>query len=258
MDQLIENTFITHTIPGALGSPFFNAFLSPDGQKDAKQKRTPSDGVRISLKDNVSAQIIDILKPTTNSVVIYPTFTSAAYNEPGFYTYFAGFCDVSCVTDISFENPTFEYTSSGLGAQILYYVGYDFLTDIQVDKNPELLTNYDTVILLHNEYVTKKQFDAISSHPNLIFLYPNALYAEVEVDYNTNSITLIRGHDYPPENPVSNGFDYEIEKQFHDYEYDSECLEWEFVEIDNGHHLNCYPEAFFVKNLDILAKMKEL
>ena len=78
-----------------------------------------------------------------------------------------------------------------------------FLLILTVDQNPEILQNYDTVILLHNEYVTKKQFDAISTHPNLIFLHPNALYAlEIDVNYDTNTMTLIRGHDYPPENPV--------------------------------------------------------
>ena len=37
--------------------------------------------------------------------------------------------------------------------------------------------------MLHNEYVTRPMFDAITSHPNVIYLYPNALYAEIEVNY---------------------------------------------------------------------------
>ena len=93
-------------------------------------------------------------------------------------------CDESCITDLSFETFNFDFGGSGGTAQILYHAGYDFLTDIEVDKNPELLENYDTVILLHNEYVTKKEFDAISNHPNLIFLFPNALYAEIDVNYD--------------------------------------------------------------------------
>ena len=200
--------------------------------------------------------MIDILKPNDGTVVIYPTFTSIAYHEPGFYTYFRGECDESCIIDVPLVNPEFKYTSSGLTAQILYHVGYDFLTDIEVDKNPELLQNYDTVILLHNEYVTKKAFDAISSHPNLIFLFPNALYAEIDVNYDDNTMTLIRGHNYPE--GVLNGFDYDIEIEFHNYEYDVDCLEWEFIEIENGFHLNCYPDGVIYKNLEILLKMKEL
>jgi hypothetical protein len=125
-----------------------------------------------------------------------------------------------------------------------------------VDKNPDILKNYQTVILLHNEYVTKKMFDAITSHPNLIFLSPNALYAEIEVDYNNDTIKLIRGHNYPP--GVSNGFGYEIEEQFHKYESDGLCLDWEFFEIKNGHHLNCYPDGSIHFNLELIAKIKEL
>jgi hypothetical protein len=52
---------------------------------------------------------------------------------------------------------------------------------------------HDRVIVLPNEYVTKKEFDAIASHPDMIFLYPNALYAEVKTDYASNTITLVRG-----------------------------------------------------------------
>jgi hypothetical protein len=201
--------------------------------------------------------LIDKLKPNDGSVVIYPIFTSAAYAEPGFYTYYAGNCDESCITDISFEKAEFKYTSTGFLAQLLYLVGYDFLTDIDIDQNPELLQNYDTVILLHNEYVTKKEFDAIIAHPNLIFLTPNALYAEIDVNYDDNTMTLIRGHQYP-DTSIDNGFDYEVEEKFHHYEYDDLCLEWEFIEIENGFHLNCYPDGVIHKNLDILLKMKEL
>jgi len=51
------------------------------------------------------------------TVVVYPYFTSAAYNEPGFYTYFRGECD-SCTTT-KFAQPTIQYTSSGIGHQAL-------------------------------------------------------------------------------------------------------------------------------------------
>ena len=80
--------------------------------------------------------------------------------------------------------------------------------------------------MLHNEYVTRTMFDAITSHPNVIYLYPNALYAEIEVDYDNNTITLIRGHNYP-ESEIVNGFDWEFENT-HPYEYDDTCLDMEF------------------------------
>ena len=259
MSNYLQSMSNTHIIPVNLGSTYFETYVTKsDYDRGNGQIITPSQGVRLELTELGNSTLIDPLKPNDGTVVIYPIFTSTAYFEPGFYTYFRGDCDESCVTDISFENFTFSYTSSGLTAQILYHMGYDFLTDIEVDQNPELLQNYDTVILLHNEYVTKKAFDAITSHPNLIFLAPNALYAEIDVNYDDNTMTLIRGHQYPPPENPANGFDYAIEQEFHHYEYDTKCENWEFIEIENGFHLNCYPETIITENLDILLKMKEL
>ncbi len=266
ISDYLDDFFKFHTVQLQIGDTYFQTYFTPRDVNrfqnlptnvDGVQIITPVDGVRLILNDSAD-ELIDILKPNDNTVVIYPVFTSAAYKEPGFYTYFGDNCDESCITDLSFENPQFIYTSSGNTAQILYAVGYDFITDIDVDKNPEILQNYDTVILLHNEYVTQKEFNAITDHPNLIFLFPNALYAEIEVNYDNNTMTLIRGHQYPPPENPANGFDYKIEQEFHHYEYDAECLEWKFLEIENGFHLNCYPDGIIHKKLDILLKMKEL
>ena len=213
------------------------------------------DGAKLIFNES-GQKFIDILKPDDNPVVIYPVFTARAYAEPGFYTYFRGDCDEVCLTDLNFDNAGFTYHSSGHTAQILHAVGYNMITDIDVDKNPEILKNYEKIILLHNEYVTKKMFDAIIDHPNVIFLFPNALYAEIDVNYDTNTMSLIRGHDYPP--GIKNGFNYEIEEQFHEYEYDTECLDWEFIKIKNGYHLNCYPDSAVIENFDILLKLKDL
>ena len=67
------------------------------------------------------------------------------------------------------------------------------MKDEDVDKNPDILKQYKRIIVLHNEYVTKKEFDAITSHPDVVFLYPNALYAQVEANYTSNTITLVHG-----------------------------------------------------------------
>ena len=257
MSDYVEPLSDTHTILASSGTPFFNFYITANGVIDNNNRLTPADGVRVTLNPETSGVVKSTLKPNEGTVVIYPIFTSAAYQDGGFYDYYSGDCDESCITDISFDTPVFSYTSSGLESQILYHLGYEFLTDIEVDQNIDLLQNYDTVILLHNEYVTKKMFDAISGHPNLIFLAPNALYAEIEVDYDTNTITLIRGHNYP-EFEIYNGFDYAVEEKFHHYEYENTCLDWEFIEIENGFHLNCYPGATLHKNLEILLKIKEL
>jgi len=237
---------------------FFEIYLTPRDNYRVTERNSDNliDEVRLELKPKF-LDIFENISSADNTVVIYPTFTSAAYSEPGFYTFFRGECDESCITDLSFANPTLGFTSSGTSTQILYLLGYEFLTDVDVDKNPDILKNYNTVILLHNEYVTQRIFDAVTSHPNIIYLFPNALYAEIDVNYDDDTMTLIRGHNYP-EFEIKNGFDYEIEQRFHDYEYDTDCYNWEFIEFENGHALNCYPDLMLHTNLDILLKLKEL
>jgi len=178
------------------------------------------------------------------TVVVYPYFTYSAYHEPGFYTYYSGECDDCTTTKL--VQPAIQYTSSGIGHQALTLLGYATITDIDIDKNPSILQQFDKVIMLHNEYVTRAMFDAITNHPNVIYLYPNALYAEIEVDYIAETITLIRGHNYP-EPEIKNGFDWEFDNT-HPYEYDTECLEMELYSIKNGWMTNCYPENFFMGN----------
>ena len=256
MDFYIQNLVDSHPHK-VQTTPYFHLYVTSYDLDRLENNLPILNGIRLTLNESNSEELINELKPLGGSVVVFPTFTAAAYQMNGFYAYYGGNCDESCITDLSFDTFNFDYGGSGATAQILYHVGYDFLTDIQVDQNPDILDNYETVILLHNEYVTKKEFDALSSHPNLIFIHPNALYAEIDVDYDNNTMTLIRGHQYPDES-IANGFDYAIEEKFHKYEYDSECKNWEFVEIENGYHLNCYPESIIIGNLEILKKLNQL
>ena len=185
------------------------------------------------------------------TVVVYPLFTGIAYTEPGFYTYYRGDCDSCTTTKFSHHSPT--YSASGMGYQALSLLGYDVITDMDLDKNPGILAQFDSVIMLHNEYVTRTMFDAITSHPNVLYLYPNALYAEIEVDYSSETITLIRGHNYPdPE--IKNGFDWEFDNT-HPYEYDTQCLSMEFYKIENGWMTNCYPENVFLRDNEQLVQL---
>ncbi len=188
------------------------------------------------------------------SVVIFPIFTAAAYSEPGFYTYYRGECDEKCLTvelkDV--YSPTF--TDSGNGFQVLNLLGYEIISDIDVDQNPNTLEQYDKVILLHNEYVTKRMFDAITNHPNVIYLYPNAMYAEIFTNYEDYAITLIKGHNYPhPE--IRNGFDWQFDNSV--LEYNTDCSEMGFDKIDNGWMLNCYPETAIHKSRVLLKMIKD-
>ena len=184
------------------------------------------------------------------TAVVYPYFTSIAYSDQGFYDYYAGYCD-TCTT-AKFKPPKPTYNSSGIGHQALNLLGYTSLTDVDIDKNPSILQQFDKVIILHNEYVTRIMFDAITSHPNVIYLYPNALYAEIEVDYIDETITLIRGHNYP-EPEITNGFDWKFHNT-HPYEYDSLCQSIELYRIENGWMTNCYPENVFLRDTEQLRE----
>ena len=186
-----------------------------------------------------------------SAVVVYPYFTFAAYQPQGFYDYYRGDCD-DCTTT-KFAEPKSQYTSSGKAHQALTLLGYTSITDIEIDKNPGILQQFDKVIMLHNEYVTRAMFDAITSHPNVIYLYPNALYAEIEANYEDKTITLIRGHNYP-EQEITNGFDWPFDNT-HPYEYDSACIDMEFYKIGGAWMTNCYPENIFLTNSEQFFKV---
>jgi len=195
------------------------------------------------------------------TAVVYPYFTYVAYNEPGFYTYYRGDCD-SCTTTKFAPSSLLnnEYVTSGLGHQALTLLGYTALSDEEIDMNPSILQQFDKVIMLHNEYVTRTMFDAITNHPNVFYLYPNALYAEIEVNYIDETITLIRGHNYP-EPEITNGFDWEFDNT-HPYEFDSICQSIDVYKIKNGWMTTCYPENLFLQDtlplFNLLKIIKDL
>jgi hypothetical protein len=199
---------------------------------------------------------IGVMNEDKNAIIILPVFTSTAYSENGFYEYYYDRCDECTTVKIVENNYLRFYEASQMGARVLETLGYKTISDIDLDKNPNIIKKFDTVILLHNEYVTKIMFEAIINHPHVIYLYPNALYAEIEVDYEKNEITLIRGHGFP-ESTIVNGFDWEFDNT-HPYEYDEECLDWEFYRIPNGQMLNCYPEIALISNTELLKEIKNL
>ena len=209
-------------------------------------------------------EIYEEIHNISNAAVIYPIFTAAAYSEPGFYTYYRGECDqefhgvlfrdddcLSVKVSTSYE---INFVSSGSGANVLWLLGYDIITDIDVHKNPDILLKYEKIILLHNEYVTSEEFNAITSHPNVVYLYPNALYAEISFDEESRTISLIRGHNYP-EITIRNGFDWEFDNSSD--EYDVLCNDMNFSKIDNGWMLNCYPENIMHMDKELLKQIRE-
>lgn len=199
---------------------------------------------------------IGVFDQEDKPLVIIPTFTSSAYAPFGFYDYYNERCGKQCLTVKIVSEDKLDYKSSANGVKILNLLGYDSISDLELHKNPNILNDYKKIIVLHNEYVSKIMFDALTLHKNVVFLYPNALYAEVEVDISNNQITLIRGHGYP-ESTIVNGFNWENENT-HPYEYDNECNNFEFYKIPNGFMLNCYPEQAIWQNSSLLKALKEL
>lgn len=189
------------------------------------------------------------------TAVIYPIFTQSAYDWNGIHDYYAGYCG-SCIEtklDSSYER---AYSSSGNAYRILEFLGYEVIDDADIDKNPGILAKFNKIILLHNEFVTKKEFDAITNHPNVIYLYPNSLSSEVTVDYEKKSITLVRGPSYPDKN-IKNGFDWEYDNT--QFFTDWDCNSWKFYPVKNGHMLNCYPDVYLPNNgFELLKTLKNL
>jgi hypothetical protein len=173
-----------------------------------------------------------------DAVFVYPIFTQGAYSEHGFYNYYDKTCGTECLTLAIPSRIIPAYSSSMSISLILPLLNYSHITDVDIDKNPNILKKYHKVIVLHNEYVTKVEFDAITSHPNVVYLYPNALYAEVRTNYTDNTFTLIKGHGYPTPS-IENGFDWKFDNS--DLEYDTVCKNLTFKTISNGKMLNCYP-----------------
>jgi len=188
------------------------------------------------------------------TVVVVPIFTKTAYGHPGFYDYYTNQCDKRCINSIPIQHDLpMAYTSSVSVIKVLSMLGYPMITDIEIEKDPNLLKKFDKVILLHNEYVTQKEFEAITNHPKVLYLAPNALYAKIEYNYQNNTITLIRGHGYPNLD-IRNGFDWKYDNSQLEYE---DCQNWKFYEIENGLMLNCYPENVIVRDKDLLMAIKE-
>ena len=186
-----------------------------------------------------------------DTVILYPTFTDAAYSTNGFYSYYRGECDEKCLTvSVDVKNSN-RYNIGKRGFDALKKLGYPHITDIEVSENPQILQKYARIILLHNEYVTQKEFDAIINHPYVIYLYPNSLYAKVNYDKEKRTITLIRGHRYPAKD-VSNGFDWELDNT----RYEKDCVsELNFYKVKNGYMTNCYPEHLTRIDPDFLREV---
>lgn len=187
------------------------------------------------------------------TVVVYPIFTQNAYKPQGFYDYYNGSCSTCNTVSLKPFGIIPSYATGGNGFETLISLHYPFITDITVDIHPEILNEYDIIILLHNEYMTKKEFDAIKNHKNVLYLYPNSMYAEITVDYTNWTMTLVRGHGYP-EKSIGNGFGYVTSSK---HEYDIKCQNYHWESRPNGIQPTCWPEFLIKSDRSILQTIKD-
>ena len=78
------------------------------------------------------------------------------------------------------------------------------LTDVDVDQGKIFFEDgrnaFDILILLHNEYVSQTEYDNlkrfVTNGGTVLFTEGNVLYAEVEYNSTSNTISLVKGHDW--------------------------------------------------------------
>ena len=152
--------------------------------------------------------------------------------------------------------PFLFHNSSFFAAQALYLLGYTIISDIEIEKNPNILSNYEKIIVLHNKYVTKTMFDAITSHPKVVYLYPDSLKEEVTVNFVQKTITALSPLKQPQDKNHQNDFEWEYDSSHLEFVF---CLDREvkFEKVTNGIMLNCYPVDFLMKSPSLLKIIKE-
>lgn len=210
------------------------------------------------------------LIPYTNfnngTIVVFPIFTEYAYSKHGFYEYYNKTCDQSCLTvTISRNGSNYEKLTTDIGSvywihpqeetsnsayHMLTKLNYHFITDIDIDKNPKILDKYNRIILLHNEYVTKTEYNALKQKPYVLYLYPNSLYGQVNVNYVSKTMTLTKGHGYMG---IDNAFNSGTTTKG---EYDYNCKTKFWSNLQNGIILSCYPELDILTDKQLLGTIQ--
>lgn len=197
-------------------------------------------------------QQIQYVATTTDGVIIYPTFTDLAYSPNGFYQFLLKKCDTCNSVSLDAKNENNPYASGYQGATVMSKQ-FPIVTDIQVDQNPAIIKPYKKVILMHNEFVTQKEYDAIMNHTAVVYLYPNALHNKISVDYNSKTAKIIQANGYP-NSTIGNAFGWKYDNS----NQQNQCKsgEWSFYAVPHGQMLNCYPEGIITKESSIIDTIK--
>ena len=208
-------------------------------------------------------------------LVITPLLTANAYRDNGFYWYYNGTCDTKCLTiDIDRDTP-WHFPGTERAVTRFEALGANMVTDFDLINNTKLLSLYHTIVVLHSEYVTQDIYDALQKHTNVFYMYPNALYAKVDVYRNPDRqsitdpttglvkyhpitgvarMTLVKGHNYPYED-VKNGFNWKYDNSAEEYKM---CDKYEWRNITNGYQMTCWPQRILIDDHSIFGIIKGL
>ena len=222
---------------------------------------------------NIHQQIMNENKKTA---VVFPTITLHAYTDECIWDYYELLSDdcqtIQLADSIDSNNlstniwkmnfmqsldPHFLFNTSFYSFQILQYLNYEMLSDLEIERTPDILEKYDKIIVLHNKYVTENIFNAITNHPKVIYLHPGSLSEEVEIDFDKNLITVLSPIKYPEEKNYRNDFLWEYDNTHRAFELCDLISDPKFEMVSNGIMINCFPEGMISSYVELLKIIKD-
>jgi hypothetical protein len=208
--------------------------ISLSNSLEFEQNRKPDPTLNSELFKKAYSQ--EIGAQNHRLAFVIPQFTSAAYQENGFYTFYAKYANITNginvtkdlhmlsvnqtsintkyhypIDDRNYSDPNspftfpFRFLSSHF-SMLLPSLDIDIIKDVDVhnglifnSENPNI-NKYDIIMLGHQEYVTHEEYNHLKTFVHndgiLILLDSNIFYAEVEYDPITGQVTLIKGHGW--------------------------------------------------------------
>jgi hypothetical protein len=175
--------------------------------------------IAAGFPERISNQTNEKFNGTTNIALVEPSFTNAAYDN-SFYVFYALNANASDSQNITkyLNLLTSKVNKSPIipGSTLLslrkniewLMPNYNIalLTDVGVHngsifKDDNKLSNkFDVLILGHQEYVTQAEYNNlkrfVANGGVLILPYSNIFYSEVSYDKNSESVTLVKGHNW--------------------------------------------------------------
>ncbi len=175
--------------------------------------------ITAGFPERISNQTNEKSNSTTNIALVEPSFTNAAYDN-SFYVFYALNANASDSQNITkyLNLLTSKVDKSPIipGSTLLslrkniewLMPNYNIalLTDVGVHnglifKDDNKLSNkFDVLILGHQEYVTQAEYNNlkrfVANGGVLILPYSNIFYSEVSYDKNSESVTLVKGHNW--------------------------------------------------------------